>query len=155
MTLGEQLLRKLASWRPDTTRQTAAVEDAQTGWKVSVTADSVDTIGARLWEVRLDRTAPLENAPPVPQQAHRIADRVTGLLEPLRVVEIDGEAGPAQLRSATPARQGDTVSYYEALRHADGATRLGRYQASAGQREQVPFNLTHEALAKLAGDLAG
>jgi hypothetical protein len=158
MNLGEQLLRKLASWRPESARQTAAVEDDQAGWKVSLTADSVDTIGCRLWEVGLDRTSPLPNPPPLKEQAERIAGRVTGLLEPLRLVEIDPQGDVAQLRSGQPARQGDEVAYYEVLRRRDGTTRLGRFQASAttpGKRDQVPFNLTHEALAKLVGDLAG
>jgi hypothetical protein len=154
MNLGEQLLRKLASWRPDAVKTATTVEDAQAGWKVTVTADSVDTLGSRLWEVRLDRTSPLENPAPLKEQAERIAARVTGLLEPLRLVEVEGE-GVAQLRSAAPARQGDEVAYYEVLRHRDGTTRVGRFQAGAGKREPVPFTLTHEALAKLTDDLAG
>ena len=89
-------------------------------------------------------------------QAGRIAGRVAGLLEPLRLIEVDGEHQLAQLRASRRRGAATTVQYYEVLRHADGTTRLGRYEVSpaAGKRQAVPFTLTHEALAKVVSDLA-
>jgi hypothetical protein len=154
MTLDETLLRKLANWRPDSARQTAAVE--ADGWRADVTADAVDTVGAKLWEVALQRTAPEANPAPLAEQAARIAARVTGLMEPLRLVELDPAHDVAQLRSAAPAAKGESLYYYEVERRTDGRSKLRRFQAgnAAAKREQVPFALTHEALAKLVSDLA-
>jgi hypothetical protein len=155
MTIDETLLQKLASWRPDSVSDRLSVDHAASGWQVSVTAEQVDTLGCRLRDLTLSRLRPMEDAPPLAEQAERIAGRVTGLLEGLRLVEIDEPHGVAQLRSSSPARRGDDVAYYEVLRHGDGTTRVNRYHAPAeGKRQAVPFNLTHEALGKLVGDLA-
>jgi hypothetical protein len=131
------------------------VDHAGSGWQVQVSAEQVDTLGSRLNDVTLSRLRPLEDPTPLAEQAGRIAARVTGLLEPLRLVEVDAPHGVAQLRSTAPARQGDDRAYYEVLRHANGTTRVGRYHTlPAGKREAVPFTLTHEALGKLVRDLA-
>ena len=62
----------------------------------------------------------------------------------------------AQIRSSTPLVRGDKSYYYELLLKGLGVAVLRRYQGSQGAagREQVAFALTHEAIAKLAGDLA-
>lgn len=155
MTLDETLRQKLADWRPDTTRQTLTVADADSDWKVTITADRVESLGGLLWEVALER---LSTAPEIPlaQQAERISSQVTGLLEPLRLVEIDAHRNLAQLRSTAPAARGNDLAYYEVLREANGSTQLRRYQHTTpgGKRQQIPFSLTHEALAKLVADLA-
>lgn len=154
MTLEETLLRKLADWRVHNSRQTLSAEYAD--WRVDVTADAVDTVGARLWEVALYRTSAQANPATLAAQAERIVSRITGLMEPLRLIEIDEPRGVAQLRSTSPAAKGDTLFYYEVTRQAGGQTTLRRYQASttSPKREQIAFPLTHEALAKLVDDLA-
>jgi hypothetical protein len=156
MTLDELIQRKLAEWRPDSV-QTLEVDHAESGWKAAVTAECVETLGCRLREVVLTRTVPLAATDSLADQARRIAQRVTGLLEPLRLVEADAEHGLAQLRSDAPARRGENVQFYEVLRHADGTTRLGRFEAqpgSFGKRQAVAFTLTHEALAQIVAGLA-
>ena len=55
--------------------------------------------------------------------ADRIAGRARGLLEPLKVIEVDAERDEAILRSDTPAAQGEDRFYYEV--HLKG-TRAGR-----------------------------
>jgi hypothetical protein len=157
MTLDEMLLQKLADWRPDSERQTLKVEHPAGGWKAVVSAERSDSLGCLLHEVTLVRTAPLASEASLAEQANGIASRVAGLLEPLRVVEVDEEHQLAQLRSQSPAKRGESLQYYEVLRHGDGTTRLGRYQASpqpGGKRQAIPFALTHEALAKVVRDLA-
>jgi len=153
MTLDELLLQNLAKWRPHSPRQTLDVTHDASGWTASATADTVDSVGARLWEVRLTRNTPLAAPPDLKDWANQAAARITGLLEPLQLIEV-GET--AQLRSASPTRRGDALAYYELLRHPDGTTSVRRYQAcrTGGKREQIAFSLTHEALAKLAADLA-
>ena len=82
--------------------------------------------------------------------------RVTGLLEPLKLIEVDATRSEAVLRSETPATRGTSVEYYEVLLRGQQAATLKRYkapQSGGGKRRTVPFALTHEAIAKLAGDL--
>lgn len=154
MTLEKRLVERLADWRPDTPGQALTVADGTAGWAAVVVADAVDTIGGKLRELRVARTEPLANPPSLEDQARGIARRVTGLLEPLRLVEIDSGRAVAQLRSDSPASHGGERQYYEVLRHASGDTTVARYQAAAGApRQQVPYTLTHEAIGKLVRDL--
>src|SRR5262249_21351777 len=98
MNLAEALLAKLAKWRPDSGRQTLDVVPPDSGWAVAVDAGQVEFLGGRFWEVAL---RPLQPAPVADLQARaeQMAGRVTGLLEPLRLVEVDAGRGEAQLRS--------------------------------------------------------
>lgn len=154
MMLDELLLQKLADGRSPSARQTVTVEHADAGWRVDLQADAVESLGGRYSEVTLTRTAPATPVP-VKEQGERIAARVTGLLEPLRLVEVDGGRDLAQLRSDAPARRGEELCYYEVLRQGDGTTSVRRYQQLPGaKRQAVAFTLTHEALAKLVRDLA-
>ena len=152
--LNDRLLQNLAEWRFDNARQTLPVVHPESGWSVAVTADCADRIGCRVWELTLTRPA----AAPAPAElkawAERLSGRATGLLEALRLIEVDAERATAMLRSAAPQKRGDELSYYEVLLHSSGAA-VRRYQASihGGTREQIAFSLTHEALAKLAADL--
>jgi hypothetical protein len=160
MTLAETLLQRLAKWRPDSGRQTLDVAHPESGWAVAVDAGQVEILGCRLWEVGLRRLQPAPKADlqgaDLRARAEQVAERVTGLLEPLRLVEVDASRGLAQLRSDRPGNWGDGHYYYEVLLQADGGAGVRRYQAPTAdqpRRRQVPFTLTHEALAKLVADL--
>jgi hypothetical protein len=152
MTLDGLLLEKLAEWRPDNGRQTLNVADGN-GWHVALTADCSDQVGCRVWELALRRDSTTRD---LRAWAERVAARTTGLLEPLRVLEVDPGKDTAVLRSQAPARRGEALHYYEVLLHSRGEATLRRYQATRDgtkHREQIAFALTHEALAKLAHDL--
>jgi hypothetical protein len=158
MTLAEALLPKLADWQPaGEGRHTVAIALPEHGWTVQLTAERVDTVGCRLAEVDTTRTNPVpEDAAALEAHARRAAGRVTGLLEPLRLVEIDRGHHVALLRSDAPAKKGDLVSYYEVKFRGRNRVTLARFQAtkdSPAQRKAVPFALTHEALAKVVDDL--
>jgi hypothetical protein len=134
------------------------IPDEGAGWALTVTANRRDDVGCVLEEVVLQATlgpAARRDAT-LTSWARRAAERVRGLLEPLRVVEIDLLRNEALLRSDEPARRGEDVAYHEILLQGTTRATLRRYQAScqAGQRKQVPFALTHEALAQVATDLA-
>jgi hypothetical protein len=155
MTLDEVLLQKLAKWRPDSAGQTLDVQDAEAAWTVTLNAEHVDMVGCRLREMSL---RPTRETPAVDlkDRAERITSRVTGLLETLRLLEVDGTRNVALLRSDKPGQRGDERFYYEVLLEGSGALVLRRYQAPRGgesRRQQVPFTLTHEALANLVRDL--
>jgi hypothetical protein len=159
MTRNETLLKKLADWHPPATgRHILAVPDEGSGWTVTLTADRCDALGCLVWELVVRRSTPATatggNA--LSAWAERIAGRVTGLLEPLKVVEVDVGRDEALLRSDTPAQCGDKRFYYEVHLRGTGQAVVRRYQGThqpGARREQVAFALTHEALAKLAGDL--
>ncbi len=159
MTLDEVLLPKLAEWRPagDGPHELQCpLPDV--GWAVAVAAERADTVGCRLTELAVRRRPdeqPVEPAA-LTQWAVRSAKRVTGLLEPLKLVEVDTTRSEALLRSEQPAARGDKVQYYELLLRGGHAATLRRYQAprvGPGKREAVPFALTHEAIAKVVSDL--
>jgi hypothetical protein len=158
MTLAETLLPKLADWQPaGEGRHTVAIALPAHGWSVQLSAERVDTVGCRLTDVDAARTNPLpEDAAVLEAQVRKAAGRVTGLLEPLRLVEIDRGHHVALLRSDAPANKGDTVAYYEVRFQGRNRMTLARFQATKGSpahRKQVPFALTHEALAKVVDDL--
>jgi hypothetical protein len=159
MTLDETLLPKLADWRPAGPGPHAfRAPLALPGWSVSLTADRADTVGCLATELAVARPAgpAPASAAALTQRAVRIAGRVTGLLEPLKLIEVDATRSEALLRSDRPTARGDAVQYYELLLSGEHAATLRRYQApkaGPGKREAVPFALTHEAIAKLAADL--
>ena len=155
MSLDALLLEKLAKWRPNSDRGTLNVGDAAGGWSAAVTAECVDVVGCRLWELTLRRTAEA-SAADLPARAKQLCERVTGLLESLRLVEVDEPRQLALLRSEQPGQLGDERFYYEVLLDGDGGASVRRYQtphAGEPRRRQVGFTLTHEALAKLVRDL--
>jgi hypothetical protein len=158
MTLDETLRQKLADWQPPGDgRQTLIVPDEGAGWTVQMTADRHNDLGSSLWEVLMLRTSTprAQGSEALRAWAERICGRVTGLLEPLHVVEIDTQRQEALLRSENPARRGQDLCYYELLLKGTAQAILRRYQAvrEAGRREQVPFTLTHEVLAKFVVDV--
>lgn len=158
MTLEKAVRQKLSKWQhPGTSRQHCIVPDEGAGWVVTLAADRSDELGCLVWELAVQRSAgPLgDDAGALRAWADRIAARATGLLEPLRVVEVDVPRLQAQLRSQSPSVRDEHGFYYEVILTAAGAAAFRRYRAAQGDqhRVQVAFALTHEALAKLAADL--
>jgi hypothetical protein len=157
MTLDETVLRKLANWRPARgSRQTLAVPDEGSGWAVTLVVDRHDELSSVFWEITLQRIAPARGEVTLESWAKEIPKRVTALLESLEVLEIDSARNEALLRSDEPTQRGTDLFYYEVLLKGTQTALVRRYQGNpgGGHREQVPFVLTHEALAKLVQDLA-
>jgi hypothetical protein len=155
MSLAEGLLQGLSCWRPEGGRQILEITDPEAGWAVTVTAEQVEFLPCRLWEVTLRHRGNPARIPDLAAWAERVASRVTGLLEPLRALEVDADQGVGLLRSVTPGRWGAGLFYYEILLEA-GAASVRRYQAPGpgqARRRQVLFTLTHEPLAQLVRDL--
>jgi hypothetical protein len=158
MTLAETLQAKLANWHPaGDGRHSWAESFPDAGWAVQLAADRTDTLGCLVWELSLVRTADAPAGLTLSAWAARVADRVSGLMEDLRVVEVDETRGEAILRSDEPSTRGDELHYYEV--RLSGCThavvrRFHANRAAGTRREQVAFALTHEVLAKLAGDIA-
>jgi hypothetical protein len=82
-----------------------------------------------------------------------LISRLTYLLEPIGVVEVDRDRAAVQLRSSPPQKGEDGTSYYELMVRRGGDVTLSRYQKKPGQiREIVPANITREVLQRLAED---
>lgn len=85
----------------------------------------------------------------------RIAARVTYLMEPLVVLEVDAVGGEVELRSQEPTARRGNRSYYEVRLNRNGALRLRRlsFDESTRRHQPVPCQLTREVLERLADDL--
>ena len=86
--------------------------------------------------------------------ADGICKRVNYLMEPLRLVEFDANAG-ALVMSASPRRKGDAVGYYQFHTSPNGVTTLHRIEYQRGTRRKVnaSFALTLDQLEQLVEDL--
>jgi len=128
----------------------------ENGWQIAITADHAELLGCRALGVNISSPAAQPaTAAELTAWAVRSARRITGLLEPLKVVEVDALRSEAILRSDPPANRGTAVHYYELVLAGTHSASLRRYQAerSGGRREAIPFALTHETIAKIAEDL--
>jgi hypothetical protein len=158
MTLAESLLPKLSDWRPaGAGRHSWAEAFPDAGWNVGISADKADSLSCLVWELTLSRTAEAPDGLTLAGWANAVATRVTGLLEPLKVHEIDETRGEAVLRSVAPAKKGDALAYYEVRLTGLTTAVVRRFTGSktTAGRSQVAFAITHETLAKLVGDIAG
>jgi hypothetical protein len=85
----------------------------------------------------------------------RLAGRVTYLMEPFRVLEVDAEGGEVSLRSQSPTARDQRRSYYEIRLSRPGALRMERFtfDEAARQRRRSSCQLTREVLERLADDI--
>jgi hypothetical protein len=68
--------------------------------------------------------------------ADRLAAKLTYLMEPLVVLEVDPVAGEAELRSQSPTARGDLRAYYEVRLNKTGTLRLSRVVFDAASRRR-------------------
>jgi hypothetical protein len=158
MTLRESLLPKLSEWRPaGAGRHSWASSFPTHGWTVSLAADRADSLACLVWEVSLARSADPPAGLTLKAWAEAIAGRVSGLTEPLSVYEVDDLRGEAILRSKSPSRRDEELTYFEVRLVGLRSAIIRRFAAArnATGRTQISFAITHEALAKLADDVAG
>jgi hypothetical protein len=152
MTLENKLLQKLAETTSAGERHEITI--SQGAWTAHLIYDRRDELSGRLWEVALHRNGATDGS--VQDWAERLAKRVVGLLEPLKVVEVDAVKRQALLRSATPTAKGEDLFFYEIRLRGTANAVIHRFQGSqqpGKRREQIAFALTHESLAKLVADV--
>ena len=92
--------------------------------------------------------------PSLEEKAQRFVQRATYLVESLQFVEMDA-GGSAILRSSPETMRAPRSEYFEATVDVDALT-LKRFQPHATEpgREQIPFCITDEVLARLVEDAA-
>src|SRR5437016_8578906 len=123
MTL-ENMLQKSLAKPPDPGG--ASVSIAHRGWNVTIRPETGDALGCALWEVALERDAPA--ATDVRAWAGRISSRATGLLEPLKLHEVDADAQVALLRSTSPTPRDDGLLYTEVELRGTARAIVRRYR---------------------------
>lgn len=158
MNLAETLQQKLGEWHPaGGNSPSTVIELPDYGWSVRFAATKVDTLGCALTEIEAVRASTVDNdAAALEARARKVAGRVTGLLEPLRLVEVDRGRNIAILRSDSPRARGTDVLFYEVCYTGLNRISVRRFTAtklSPAHREPVDFVLTHEVLGKLVEDL--
>src|SRR5947209_6609522 len=103
MTLAETLLEKLADWKPTGSLPCRlVVTDPASRASAELAVEKLDSLACSLRSVTVvpddETTAKLAD------RARNIAGRVTGLMEPLKLIEVDAAKGQALLRSEKPAQ---------------------------------------------------
>src|SRR5262249_10541802 len=128
--IAEVLLKKLADWRPEGAGPHSFVAPLQDGWEISIAADTAESLGCRATELTVRRPAgQIPTAAELTQWADRSAKRITGLLEPLKLIEVDAGRSEALLRSDPPSSRGPRVQYYELRLRGTHEAKLHRYLA--------------------------
>lgn len=157
MTLAEKLLPKLSEWQPAGAGRHSWSTDLSEGWNLHLAADRADSLSCLVWELTLSRTADVPKGLTLKAWADGIVARVGGLMEDLKVYEVDACSNEALLRSDTPSSRGEKLAYYEVKLHGLDRAIVRRFTGSKLKvgREQVAFALTHEVMARLVEDIAG
>jgi hypothetical protein len=154
------LSQKIAAALDENTRAyvlpcAVTVEDGANRLTMNMTA--LDTVGVafdRLEFITTDRQDWSSEA--LNAWGLRLAGRVTYLLEPLKVLEIDAGGGEVQIRSQSPTTRADQRGFYEVRLYRQGVLRLERYVFDdvTRQRQRTTCQFTKEVLERLADDMA-
>ncbi|MCS6852424.1 MAG: hypothetical protein NZ700_14770 [Gemmataceae bacterium] len=159
MKFDDLLRQKLVDWRPaGVGRHDLTVSHPETGWTLYLSAERQDALSGLYWEVGLRRSgAPPLDAAALRRWAEHIAGRVSGLLQPLTVLEVDVAQPAALLRSREPLLSNGERTYDELRLNATPQAVLGRYQHAEGasRRQRIPFALTHDTLVRVVLDMLG
>lgn len=156
MTFSEQLGRLVDERAPFSGRIESVVAEGG-GVTIRCDLERAEGVGCSLTQIDLveERRRPLD-AGELRGWAEQVCGRVTYLLEPFGVVEVDELSGAAVVRSKPPHRRGGRIAYYEwvADRNRHASLRRYQYDVASKKRSAVPFPLTREQLGYLVDDLA-
>ena len=154
MTLSRKIAAALDTIAPDAVTSWAEAREGRHALSLHVTANGPVGLAFDALSFATE-DAPELSAEALRAWADRLAARVTYLMEPLVVVELDPVAGVAELRSNAPTARGDLKSYYEIRLHNSGALGLSRvvFDESSRRRHSADCQLTREVLERLADDL--
>lgn len=154
------LSRKIAAALDENTRAynlpcSVTVDDGPDRLTLEIAA--LDSVGVALDALEYAATDRREWTPQaLDAWGARLAGRVTYLMEPLKVLEIDGGAGEVLLRSESPSRRGDSRNFYEVRLRRDGTCRVERmaFDEVDRRRARTRCQLTREVAERLADDIA-
>jgi hypothetical protein len=154
------LSQKIAAALDENTRAytppcTVAVEDGPNRLNLHIKA--LDSVGVALDRLEYSRTDRSDWTPASLQAwGEKLAGRLTYLLEPLKVLEIDSDEGEVQLRSQSPSVRSEQRGFYEIRLNRQGALRMERFlfDDSTRARSHATCQFTREVLERLADDVA-
>jgi hypothetical protein len=152
------LSRRIAAALADFSAAGAApgtVEAAEGPHRLALAARHANPVGVEADRLDFHAEGPERSADELRAWADRVAARVTYLMEPVVLLEVDAQGGEAELRSQTPTARDGRRAYYEVRLNCSGALRLHRLAFDEADRRRVetPFQLTREVLERLADDL--
>jgi len=152
-SLADQVRQSLSDWKPasgDAVTFGQAFPDA--GWQLSIAFEKSESLGGSVQRLELDRTADAPAGLTLNAWAESVANRVSGLLEKLKVHEIDDLEGVAMLRSEGPQVRGTARNYYEVELTGTEKATVERYRGDTtpgSRRERIPFALTYEGIGQV------
>jgi hypothetical protein len=154
------LSRKIAAALDENTKAyvlpcTVTVEDSPN--RLTLHLVELDTVGLAFSSMEFASTNRTEwSSQALQDWADRLTKRITYLMEPLKVIEIDASGGEVQVRSQAPTPRADKRGYYEMRLFRNGSLRLERFAYDDVTRERRPVacHLTREVLERLADDIA-
>jgi hypothetical protein len=131
-----------------------AVEEGPHRLALNLTA--LDTVGVGFASLEFATTTrPEWSSDALRDWGTRLAGRVTYLMEPLKVLEVDAAGGEVDIRSQSPTTRNDHRSYYQVRLFKQGTLVMERRAfGDASRRPQtVACQLTREVLERLADDI--
>jgi hypothetical protein len=134
---------------------TVSVEEGPHRLTLHLTA--LDSVGLAFSALEFESTRPAEwSSEALRSWGERLAGRLTYLMEPLRVMEVDSGGGEVQIRSQNPTTRDQERGFYEVRLFRQGALRLERYTYDVATRARrvTTCQLTREVAERLADDLA-
>ncbi len=134
---------------------TVTVEDSPD--RLTLHLAALDTVGLAFSTLEYANTSRSElTSDALREWGDRLTKRITYLMEPLKVVEVDDQGGEVQVRSQNPTPRADERGYYEMRLFRQGSLRMERMVFEAATRQRRPTNcqLTREVVERLADDIA-
>jgi len=155
------LSRKIAAALDENTQVHAppcevAIEEGPHRLALNLTA--LDSVGVAFDSLEFAISSRAEWSPDALRAwGERLAGRVTYLMEPLKVLEVDAAGGGGPIRSQSPTARGEQRSFYEVRIFKQGTLRMERstFDDVSRRRRQIPCHLTREVLERLADDIVG
>lgn len=150
------LSRKIAAALADPTRITPGVIDAsEPPHRLELHARAAGPLGVELDALDFHADGPERDVDALRAWGERLAARVSYLMEPLVLIEVDALGGEAELRSKHTTRRDGLRNYYEARLSRNGRVNLTRraFDDVTRRPRDVPFQLSREVVERLADDL--
>ena len=125
--------------------------------RLSLHLSALDTVGLACTALEFTTSSRAEwTSEGLGAWGERLAGRVSYLLEPLKVLEVDRDGGEVQIRSQNPTTRSEQRGYYEVRLSQQGSLRLERFTFDEATRQRRPIacQFTREVLERLADDIA-
>ena len=153
------LSKKIAAALDENTRAyvmpcTVTVDDGP--HRVTLHLTALDAVGLAFSSLEFATSSRAEwSSEALNEWGTRLSGRVTYLMEPLKVLEIDAGGGEVQLRSQNPTARDAERGYYEMRLFRQGMLRMQRFTFDEATRQRRPAacQLTREVLERLADDI--